>query len=303
MPWRLEEENTDYLSGNVTSLGAEIKCIKGFTVDNQVNAILLPEEPKGKDNENILEQGKYQWKFHILNGGGMGIGLTEESRFKSGYGLEALMYGGEGNLSNGSSLTTMGWGPEFHQGDNIGMQLQVINRRVIISFSHNGHGLGPAFDIDDYDGGAPCPVVSFTNANQAILVSPSNESSFDADARFPWYYSEGIEGRWKGRDFGCHITANGTDTWTMSCRFVNITCFSIKKIGNGYSVQGWGISTAMGMDPASWEKEQSGLKFLSEVTNISREDDKLRLTSPERSELLLVVPAQGPATISRWRVK
>ena len=37
--------------------------------------------------------------------------------------LQGLLYGGPGNLSDGSSLVTGHWGPKFATGDNVGMKV------------------------------------------------------------------------------------------------------------------------------------------------------------------------------------
>jgi hypothetical protein len=49
------------------------------------------------------------------------VGLTTPSKFKKGYGLRGYMYGGPGNLADGSALLKGHWGPEFKSGDKVGI--------------------------------------------------------------------------------------------------------------------------------------------------------------------------------------
>ena len=76
--------------------------------------------------------------WRIEEGAGMWIGVAEEAKFGPGYQLkvipgsqiffslsrQGLLYGGPGNLSDGSSLVTGHWGPKFASGDNIGMKVE-----------------------------------------------------------------------------------------------------------------------------------------------------------------------------------
>ena len=84
------------------------------------------------------EGGSGEWVWRIEEGAGMWIGVAEEAKFGPGYQLkvisgsqiffslsrQGLLYGGPGNLSDGSSLVTGHWGPKFAPGDNIGMKVQ-----------------------------------------------------------------------------------------------------------------------------------------------------------------------------------
>ena len=83
------------------------------------------------------EGGPGEWLWKIEEGNGMWIGVAEEARFGPGYQLkvsslnsisvklplQGLLYGGPGNLSDGSSLVTGHWGPKFATGDNVGMKV------------------------------------------------------------------------------------------------------------------------------------------------------------------------------------
>ena len=59
----------------------------------------------------------------------LGSVLATSSRFRlliqylSKLPLQGLLYGGPGNLSDGSSLVTGHWGPKFATGDNVGMKV------------------------------------------------------------------------------------------------------------------------------------------------------------------------------------
>ena len=85
--------------------------------------------------------GSGEWLWKIEEGCGMWIGVAEESNFGPGYQLkvfivikccskfplQGLLYGGPGNLSDGSSLVTGHWGPKFAAGDEVDMK---VSRRL-----------------------------------------------------------------------------------------------------------------------------------------------------------------------------
>merc|ERR1712032_1659299 len=94
------------------------------------------------------------------------IGMGEEAKFGPGYQLKGLLYGGPGNLSDGSSLVTGHWGPKFATGDNIGMKVEVVDGATIVSFRHNEKPLGAAFSIEGWTGDKLRPVVSLGSKGQ-----------------------------------------------------------------------------------------------------------------------------------------
>ena len=62
------------------------------------------------------------------------MGVAEEARFGPGYQLKGLMFGGPGNLSDGSALVTGKWGPKLQPGDTLDMGLGVTENAITLSF-------------------------------------------------------------------------------------------------------------------------------------------------------------------------
>ena len=83
----------------INNLFDGLKIGSWVTRDKHANAIFLAEN-NGSDSCNVLVDGKWEWKFKIMNaeGGGVDIGIAEETRFRPNWGLEGLIYNSVGNL-------------------------------------------------------------------------------------------------------------------------------------------------------------------------------------------------------------
>merc|ERR1719187_1722095 len=108
--------------------------------------------------------------FEILSGSAFWVGMTTWAKWAGqwGWGMRGLVYGGNLGKIDGliHGFVQSGWGPEVKQGDRVGMRLEVAKGRAILSFSHNGRGLGPAFNISGLDVSALRPVVSLTSGRK-----------------------------------------------------------------------------------------------------------------------------------------
>ena len=113
------------------------------------------------------------WRFEVKAGGGMGmwVGVTTEDKFGHGRSLKGLLYGGPGNLSDGSSLVTGGFGPKLAAGHTLDMRLRMEGGSLTLEFCHNNNYLGPAFHIEGWSWGVPRPVVSLSGAGASVGVS------------------------------------------------------------------------------------------------------------------------------------
>ena len=114
------------------------------------------------------------------------------------------------------------FGPPLKQGDRVGMRLEVVKGRAILSFSHNGRGLGPAFNISGLDVPALRPVVSLHSPGGELSISKSSGGSFI------WEPEPGINGRWKGDKFSVSISEVGPGTWRFAPRVVNTMSCTVK---------------------------------------------------------------------------
>ena len=77
--------------------------------------------------------GAGQWTFTLgpSGQGGVWVGVAEEERFGPGYQVKGLMFGGPGNLSDGSALIAGHWGPKVEAGDRLDMRLEVDDGDVV----------------------------------------------------------------------------------------------------------------------------------------------------------------------------
>jgi len=232
------------------------------------------------------------WK--IEEGTGMWIGLAEETKFGPGYQLKGLLYGGPGNLSDGSSLVTGHWGPKFGPGDSIGMKLEVVNGATIVSFRHNEKPLGAAFNLEGWTGVKLRPVVSLGKEGQAVSLQPSSGGSFAKveGAR------EGIEGDWEGEDLKVSIEAEG-GKWRVGATVGNSLSCEVTQDGDKFT-SGPVMSTRMMPPPHLQAKETAVSKLLEELNGITREGPGLRLSS--QSSSLLLTPASGPGPATKDRI-
>merc|ERR1712117_675962 len=146
-----------------------------------------------------MKEGARSWRISIKSGKGMWIGLGTEEKFGPGYRLYGLLYGGPGNLSDGGSLVTGGWGPQLQSGDTVDMMVTQSANNLKMEFSHNNSYLGTAFNIDGWTGGAPRPVVSLSSTSDSVSISNIGSDTFSRDtAPVP---SDQLTGSWDTNDY------------------------------------------------------------------------------------------------------
>lgn len=152
--WKLEEENKRKLK----IIKNKIICIDEFSCDKKVNAMYI-------NRDTIKEKNQYwEFSFNYLKSS-IFIGFTNEKYFDSGYGITGLLYGGSGNLSNGSSF-----GNEIKSGDKVGIILNTSELRLQINIIHNDILLGTAFEIPSPYPTNLHPVISFSGKGEVILI-------------------------------------------------------------------------------------------------------------------------------------
>ena len=88
MSWKILRE--EYVSGQAN----KVACIKDASGGPQFNAMWMDDQ----------EDSNAVWRYNILEGRGMWVGVCTEDKFGSSYGIKALLYGGPGNLSSGGGL-------------------------------------------------------------------------------------------------------------------------------------------------------------------------------------------------------
>jgi len=245
--------------------------------------------------ESSAEGGEGEWEWNILAGSNMWLGVATPEKFGAGYALKGFLYGGPGNLSDGSSLVTGHWGPKFAQGDKVGMKISVTGDQVCISFSLNGSGLGKAFDISGWGGGKDLrPVVCLGAQGQAVSLRPASGGSFERSEEV----GPGIQGDWEGEGVTVSVESLGPNKWMVAGQVGNSMSVEVTQGGETFSA-GPVRSTMMMPPPELQVKEKEFSELLAGLNNIQREGPKLRLSSSAGSLLLSWAPGSGPATKDR----
>ena len=119
--------------------------------------------------------------------------------------VQGLLYGGDGNLTDGSSVVTENWGPKLQTGDVIDMkveyhivlafgQIQVVatagatlydGGKTVISFRHNSVALGVAFNMLGWVGTTVRPIVAFSGPGVGSRGELSEQEG-KLDGVAPW---------------------------------------------------------------------------------------------------------------------
>jgi len=274
MAWKCDE------SGFLEAAAAEVKYVGTEAGDKKGNAIWM-------DGEG----GPGEWSFSIVGGQGMWVGVAEEAKFGAGYKLKGLLYGGPGNLSDGSSLVTGHWGPKFGSPANLSMKLTVDGERVRVSFSLDGVGLGTAFDIQGWNGGSLRPVVSLNSNGHGVTITSSRGGNFSKEEKI----GEGIGGRWVGKDLEVQLEPQGNNVWRLGAKVANSISCTVTKTDSGYTA-GPAMSTKMMPPPHLQARETAVSRIMTNLTNITREGTALKLTAGEECEVLGMGKGPEPAT-------
>ena len=147
MSWTLDTSGLLASEGSVVTLQGQTKG------DTKANAMWVEAEAESQSG---------CWRFDVKAGSGMWVGVAAEDKFGPGYSLKGLLYGGPGNLSDGGSLVTGGWGSKLAAGHTLDMRLRLEGGSLTLEFCHNNNYLGPAFHIEGWSWGVPRPVVSLS---------------------------------------------------------------------------------------------------------------------------------------------
>merc|ERR1719278_156758 len=245
--------------------------------------------------------GEWTWTVGQSGSGGLWVGVAEEARFGPGYQLKGLMFGGPGNLSDGSSLVTGNWGPKLQPGDTLDMRLEVAGSSTTLSFCHNKKPLGAAFEIANWAGEALRPVVSLTSKDQAITIAPSSLPADHFTLR-----SEpgegGVEGRWSGENLEVRISKESPTSWGVSATVANTISATVSLTEDGRLTVGPLRTTLVAPPPHLQTKEAAFSQLLSQLTKLTREGSNLLMVGEDNLKLTLTpaIPL-GPATKEKIR--
>ena len=278
-------------SGQLAVEGAEVRNTGG----KKANAIWVEGEGGA---------GEWTWTVGQSGSGGLWVGVAEEARFGPGYQLKGLMFGGPGNLSDGSALVTGKWGPKLQPGDTLDMRLGVTENAITLSFCHNKKPLGAAFDLANWTGGALRPVVSLTSKDQAITVAPSSLPADHFTLRSEPGVGGGVEGRWSGENLEVTISKESQTSWRVSAQVANTISATVTRTEEEEErlLVGPLTTTQMLPPPHLQTKEAAFSQLLSQLTHMKLEGGNLVLVGGDKLKLILT-PATplGPATREKIR--
>jgi len=141
--------------------------------------LVAGDEKKGDAKFNALCEvgfigGEQYFEVEILEGGrGAWVGVTTKAGFDAGYKLKGLMFGGPGNLSDGSRGLRFGFGEDVKAGDVVGVLLDLSDPSTVgATFFQGERCLGKAFaDCPRTSGEAVYPVVSTGQVGSRFRIS------------------------------------------------------------------------------------------------------------------------------------
>jgi len=87
------------------------------------------------------------------------IGITSSAAFAEGWKCKGLLFGGPGNLSDGSALVRGEFGEEIKKGMTVGTLLKMDSGSITVTFYQEGRCLGPAFIAKRLSDAAIFPLV------------------------------------------------------------------------------------------------------------------------------------------------
>ena len=246
--------------------------------------------------------GAGQWTFTLGSSGqgGVWVGVAEEEMFGPGYQLKGLMFGGPGNLSDGSALVAGHWGPKVEAGDRLDMRLEV-NDAVVLSFRHNGKPLGAAFHINNWTGGALRPVVSLSSKEQEINIAASSLSAKDFALKPGSDNGDTVEGKWTAEDLEVMIAKENSSSWRLSAKVANSISATVARTEDGGWSVGSVISTQMMPPPHLEAKERAFATLLTNLTDLRLEGTNLALVARESVHILSPAIPSPPVTREKIR--
>jgi len=275
----------------------------GLLVSNG-NVVSQEGQPKGDSKANAMwvDNGdSNSWRFEIKGGKNIWIGVAREDKFGPGYSLKGLLYGGPGNLSDGGSLVSGGWGPRFSPGDVVDMRMTVSGDNLKLEFTVNNSYLGPAFDINGWSGDKPRPVVSFSSTGSSVSISNLETFSTSTSAA----ESDTVTGEWSNSEEGYTLSLNqegSGSTYNLSLKVANSMGGKVEQKEDGsWSMIGSMFSTKMMPPPEKYELETKLTSLFPTVTNFSRDGADLLVTFADNAQHKLV-PQPRPEAATKDKI-
>ena len=211
------------------------------------------------------------------------------------------MYGGPGNLSDGGSLVTDGWGPSLREGDIVDMKVCQEADRVTVEYGRNGFYLGVAFDIEGWNGGTLRPVVSLGNGD-SLNISKLDPAEFpDTEEKLG---DEVICGVWKSEESeGSSYTleVGGDENLLRVCVWPGGSSCTLKYDPEKGVLALHGVPMRI-LLPSTHPLKGLVIRMLPSIRKISRSGPQLVVTTDTASHKFNRAPRPGRATRKdiRW---
>ena len=258
---------------------------------------------KGKANAMFTgASGVGYFEFEIHGSSGMWIGICPEDKFGESYKIKGIFYGGPGNLADGGGLIIGQWGPEFAEGDVIGMLVELENNSLKISYSKNGQGLGVAYNVADWNIHTFHPAVSLEQEGQSVTIRRVTDNIPDTSKMQPSQIpAPGLEGKWKG-NYHVHIKQTKPDEFQLHAKVANNLRCAFKLNPGANTVQSVSpvASTLMMPDPASQEQENEVKNILTNLKVVKRDGNNLVIEGDGKQQVF--EPDLVPSTAARGQV-
>lgn len=124
----------------------------------------------------------YFFQVHVETlerGSSLSLGVVTPSKFKAGWGLNAMLY--NGNLTSGNSALKTSFGPRIKEGQNAVVEYKETEKTIQVFYYVNGECVGLGFEIAKEAGASFFPCLSATgNAEikvQTLSTAPETTPS------------------------------------------------------------------------------------------------------------------------------
>mmetsp|Transcript_3894 Transcript_3894/g.6855 ORF Transcript_3894/g.6855 Transcript_3894/m.6855 type:complete len:312 (+) Transcript_3894:229-1164(+) len=295
MAWKCEG------SGKVSASGSNVSAHVSKRGSVRLNAMwthkkgLSGKNPAPQYFEITVEEGKNVW-----------VGWTTPRGFHDGWKCKSLSYGS--NLSDGSGLKRQNYGPPIKAGDTVGLWAAFetapkgSSSSLVVKFSHNGAGLGPAFVLANMKGKSSMeffPMVAFSGNGRATIQEPASVPSSTALDPNPNQRSSRL-GAWKAdtRDIleGENSNGNVPQEIVFQVAENRIGATVGNQMGCGlspeppFSSMGHVMSTRMMPAPHLVPLEASISSLLGSITALDFSNGHLHISYGDPSKTILLKP-------------
>lgn len=270
--------------------GSNLIAIAGATVS------FIGASSGNKGNALLDRGGSGIFNFSI-DGPGAWVGVSTASHFKPSWALKGLLYGGPGNLADGSALVAGRWGPICERGDTLSMRVEQTPTTASVAFARNGEGLGVAFDIAGWNGGALHPVVSLGDAGEAVTLLSVGELAPIGGFLRAAPSAPGIAGDWTNGRYALLVDGAGAGAWSVAAKVANSLHVRASARADGrVGADGPVAATRMMPPPELAALENEVAAALGAMTDLRRDGDELVLEAAGRApERFRRADGPGPA--------